>query len=79
MTSDYAPAVANDITDEIVKMTVGVVDGWYSETRIDWTDVLERVERYKLEDGRGIDFGPDWTSAAIKRLKSRVRAELRKG
>ncbi|MFD4538358.1 hypothetical protein [Streptomyces bauhiniae] len=79
MTNDYAPVEAADITDEIVEMTVSVVDGWYQGNRIDWTDVLERVERYKLEDGRGIDFGTDWTSPAINRLKSRVRAVLRAG
>ncbi|MDN3259609.1 hypothetical protein QWJ26_07225 [Streptomyces sp. CSDS2] len=77
MSTDYAPVEAADITDEIVEMTVSVVDGWYQGSRIDWTDVLERVERYTLEDGRGIDFGTDWTSPAITHLKRRVRAELR--
>ncbi|WP_172385219.1 hypothetical protein [Streptomyces sp. MNP-20] len=70
---------ADDVTDELVEATLSIVDGWYSGERIDWADVLDRLERCTLDDGRGVDMGVDTNSPAIRRLKSRVRAELRNG
>ncbi|WP_133169183.1 hypothetical protein, partial [Streptomyces sp. MH60] len=34
--ADYAPRTADDVTTELVNMTVSIVDGWYADTRIDW-------------------------------------------
>lgn len=75
--ADYQPVTAADVTEELVEMTMSVVDGWYPSGRIGWHDVLYRVERYRLDDGRGIDLGEDMGSAAIRELQRRVRA-LRK-
>ncbi|MEU8791549.1 hypothetical protein [Streptomyces sp. NPDC048643] len=76
---DYAPETADDITDEIVDMAVEIVDGWYQNTRVDWEDVLERLDRQTLSDGRGLDFGESMTSPAIRCLQRRVRKAIREG
>lgn len=72
--ADYAPRTADDVTDELVRIAVDIVDGWYSEGRIDWEDVFDRIERSPLDDGREIDLGTDLGSAALTALKRRVRA-----
>ncbi|MFE6000232.1 hypothetical protein ACFQ6C_25785 [Streptomyces sp. NPDC056454] len=76
--ADYAPATADDVTDELVQITVDIVDGWYPEGRIDWEDVYDRIERGGgLDDGRRIDMGTDLASPALTALKRRVRAARR--
>lgn len=58
-------------TDEIREVIESVYDGWYAnESRIDWTDFLDRVEEY------GFDLGSSLDSPAIRRIKSIVK-ELR--
>jgi hypothetical protein len=76
---DYAPVNAADITDEIVDMAVDIADGWYQGTRIDWEDMIDRLERRRLTDGRGLDFGSDMGSPAINALKRRVRKSINEG
>lgn len=72
--TDYAPRTAEDVTEELVQLAVDIVDGWYSEGRIDWEGVYDRLERNRtLEDGRGIDLGTDLGSPALAALKRRVR------
>jgi hypothetical protein len=62
-----------------MEIVFDVVDGWYQQGRIDWEDLLDRVEGSDLEDGSKIDFGnglnEDGTdvSPAIKKIKSLVR------
>lgn len=73
----YAPTAAADITDEIADAAYEIADGWYQGTRIDWEDLLERLDRQTLADGRAIDMGDSLTSPAITELKKRVRAMRR--
>jgi len=74
---------AEDVTDEVMKIVLDVVDGWYQFGRIDWEDVLDRVEGSELEDGSRIDFGDGLneastdTSGAIKKIKALVRKHRR--
>ena len=63
-----------DLTDELKRAAEMIVDGWYSEVRIDWGDFIDRMEQYELEDGNFPDFGEDMDSPAIRQLKSHVRA-----
>lgn len=64
---------AEDVTDEVMESAFAVVDGWYQNSRIDWEDVLDRVEYRGLEDGRALDFGDSLDSQAIRRIKYLVR------
>jgi hypothetical protein len=77
--ADYAPVTKEDVTDELVGMAYEICDGWYQDTRIDWENVLERMDKQTLADGRGIDWGDDWLSPAIKELKRRVRKMRQEG
>jgi hypothetical protein len=72
--NDFEVRTAEDVTDEVLELVKGIVEGWYDEGRIDWEDVFERLE-YKrtLDDGRGIDLGEDLNSPAIKKIKSEIR------
>lgn len=76
---DFTPTTAEDVTEELVNMTMDIVDGFYGEQRIDWEDVLDRLERQQLADGRGIDFGDQMVSPAIGRLQREVRKLRRLG
>jgi hypothetical protein len=68
-----SPQAASDITEEIVTVATDVVDGWYPEGRIDWEDLLERIDGTELADGSRLDMGESMMSEAITRLKREVR------
>lgn len=77
MATDYAPETADDVIEELVTLAISITDSHYLDTAIDWDDVLDRMERRRLDDGRGIDWGSDPGSPAVRRLKARVRAARR--
>lgn len=62
-----------DVSDEILNMAHRIVDGWYSEIRIDWADFWDRLEGSFLNDGTRLDLGTDLDSPALKRIKRAVR------
>jgi hypothetical protein len=63
------------VTDEIVEMVLELVDGFTADgERVDWVDIWERLDRYTLADGRGIDSGDSLISPALEAIKRRVRA-----
>lgn len=71
--ADYEVRTEDDVTEEILELVQGIVEGWYDEGRIDWEDVWDRMEKRTLEDGRGIDMGTDLASPAIKKIKKHIR------
>jgi hypothetical protein len=73
MANDFDVRTAEDVTDEVLEIVQGIVEGWYDEGRIDWEDVWDRMEKSVLDDGRGIDMGEDLGSPAIKKIKSEIR------
>jgi hypothetical protein len=68
-----------EITEEVEEIVRGVVDGWYSEGRIDWENVWERVDGSTLDDGSRLDLGTDLMSPAIRTLKTMIRRERSNG
>lgn len=64
---------AEDVIEELMESVFTVVDGWYQDSRVDWEDVIDRVERRGLEDGRALNFGDSLDSPAIRRIKYLVR------
>lgn len=75
--TDYAPAAAADVTAEILALAVEVADDLYQDDKIDWEDVLDRMDRATLADGRTLDLGESMISPAIRTIKKHVR-DLRK-
>lgn len=73
MAEDFKVETAEDVTDEILEIVKGIVEGWYDEGRIEWDDVWDRMERTYLDDGRGIDMGEDLDSPAIRKIKREIR------
>lgn len=71
---------AEQVTDEILTEAENVHNGWYAGRRIDWDDLLDRVDGMDLADGTVLDLGnwlnPDGTdeSDAIKKIKKHIRA-----
>lgn len=61
------------VTDEVVRLAVDIVDGWYQEGRIDWEDVWDRLDGSELSDGTKLDLGNDLDSSELKELKRKVR------
>lgn len=57
-----------ELGEEIKSAIESVVDGWYSEGRIDWQDFLDRVEKYS-----DIDLGQDMDSPLIRAIKKYTR------
>ncbi|MFF8283401.1 hypothetical protein ACF06W_11835 [Streptomyces albus] len=76
---DFEIRTADDVTDEVLEIVKGIVEGWYDEGPIDWENVWDRVEKARLDDGRGIDMGEDLDSPAIRKIKKEVRAWRRLG
>lgn len=72
-TEDFEVRTEEDVTEEILEIAQGIVEGWYNEGRIDWGDVWDRMEKRTLEDGRGIDMGSDLGSPAITKIKREIR------
>jgi hypothetical protein len=73
VSNDFEVRTAEDVTDEVLEIVQGIVEGWYDEGRIDWEDVWDRVEKSVLDDGRGIDMGSDLGSPAILKIKKHIR------
>jgi hypothetical protein len=71
--ADFEVRTAEDVTDEVLEIVRGIVEGWYDEGRIDWEDVWDRMEKSVLDDGRGIDMGGDLGTPAIRKIKSEIR------
>lgn len=65
---------ADHVDDEIIGLAHGIVDGWYTEGRIDWDDFLDRLDGSQLEDGSIVDLGNDMGSPAIRKIQTEVRA-----
>lgn len=61
---------AAHVTDTILTEVIEVVDGWYSDSRIEWDEVWDRMER-----GSNYDFGNDNDSPAMRKIKRYVRAQ----
>lgn len=72
--ADHVLATRESVTDEIIEMVHGIVDGWYQEGRIDWENVWDRLERHELANGDGIDI-PSLDSPAQQEIKKRIRAD----
>jgi hypothetical protein len=70
---DYRVVEAEDVTEEVLELVQGIVEGWYDEGAIDWGDVWDRMEKRVLDDGRGIDMGEDLGSPAIRKIKQHIR------
>lgn len=68
---------AEDVTDEILEMVRGIESGWYAESRIDWLDVWDRLERMRLEDGSYPDLGSAADTPARKHIRRIINAERR--
>lgn len=64
------PGTPENEIDEpaLTEAAESIVDGWYAEGRIDWTDFLER-----LEATADVDLGCDADSPMIRRIKKHVR------
>jgi len=64
---------AGQVTDEIANLAFEIADGWYQDTRIDWEDLLNRLDGSQLADKSVLDLGNDLMSPAIKEIKRRVQ------
>lgn len=64
---------AEDVPQELLDRAVDVADSWYGEGRIDWEDVLDRLDGHETEDGTRLDLGGNLNSAAIRKIKAHVR------
>lgn len=76
---DFEVLTAEDVTPEIITLIKSLVESHYDEGPIEWEDVWDRVEKRRLDDGRGIDMGQDLGSPAIKKIKKEIRAWRRTG
>lgn len=65
---------AKDVTEEDLQEVEDITDGWYADTRIDWDDVWDRMER-----GSDLDLGPQLDSPAMRKMKAHVRKLRREG
>lgn len=64
---------SHEVTEEIRQLFYDAVDGWYPTGRIDWHDLLDRVDGAELKDGTILDLGDSMVSPAIRAIKGYVR------
>jgi DNA-binding PadR family transcriptional regulator len=72
-TEDHRIVEADDVTEEVLEVVQGIVEGWYDDGPIDWEDVWDRMEKTRLKDDRGIDMGEDLDTPAIRKIKREIR------
>jgi hypothetical protein len=70
---ETVPVTAEAVTEEMVQLTLDIVDGWYPEGRIDWEDVWDRLDFTELKDGTRLELGVELLSPALKKIKSEVK------
>jgi hypothetical protein len=63
----------DQVTDAMVEATAEIISGWYQGKRINWNDVVDRLDGMELEDGSTMDLGADYRSPAIKEIIRRYR------
>lgn len=68
-----------DVTDEILSAGRDVIDGWYSESRIDTEEFIDRLDETPLDNGTYLDLGVDLLSPALKYIMSKMREYKRQG
>lgn len=69
-----SPQTEADVTEEMVEIVSGIIDGWYSEGRIDWGNVWDRADGAPLDDGTRLDLPMDLGNPVYKALKKRATA-----
>ncbi|MGW3274498.1 hypothetical protein ACWDFH_23960 [Streptomyces kronopolitis] len=69
---DFEVRSTKDVTNEVLKIVKGIVEGWYNSGSVDWEDVWDRMEKSQLDDGRGVDMGTDLDSPAIRKIKREI-------
>lgn len=68
---DYVEVTKTEhVTDTILDEVMEIVDGWYSDTRIDWEDVWDRFERHS-----SYDLGNEIDSPAMRKIQRYVRSQ----
>lgn len=70
--TDHTPHSAEEITEEIVGLALAIADGWYQGQRIDWEELLWRLEGTELADGRTLYMPNGYLDPAIVTLKRKV-------
>jgi hypothetical protein len=60
-----------DLTEQVLRDAYEITEGWYPLGKIDWDDVLDRLDGTELEDGRVLDI-QTLTGPAIEGLKKHV-------
>lgn len=69
----WSPTAADELSQEIIDAAYDIGEGWYADTRIDWDDLLYRLERQGIErGGKELDLGDDMQSPFIVKLKREV-------
>ena len=69
-----------DIPEQVRCDAYEIAEGWYGLTRIDWDDVLDRLDGTKLEDGRVLDIqttigpGIEGLKAHVRKIRARVES-----
>ncbi|MER6086543.1 hypothetical protein [Streptomyces bluensis] len=71
------PHSADEVTEEMVLLALELADSFYMGSRIDWDDLLYRLDGTELKDGRELHMPEDMLSPAVLALRRRVNAYRR--
>lgn len=72
--NEFTPLTAADITEEIVEAAYEIGEGWYQNVRIDWEELLYRLEGMELKDGSTLYLPDQMDAGSIREIQKRVRA-----
>ncbi|MFJ2783693.1 MULTISPECIES: hypothetical protein [unclassified Streptomyces] len=77
MSQEFTPHRADEVTEEIIELTLEIADSFYAESRIDWDDVFYRLDGTELADGRELWMPTDWLAPSIAAIKKAVNKARR--
>ncbi|MER5862195.1 hypothetical protein [Kitasatospora sp. NPDC002040] len=78
MPAEFTPHTAGEVTEEIVTLAYEIAEGWYRDCRIDWEDLLYRLDGSELADGRKLWMPDQMTAPSVIALQRAVNG-LRRG
>lgn len=68
-----------DVTDEVLDLAESYAEGFYVNRgeRVDWNDLMDRLDGLELDDRTRIDLGNEYDTPAWRKIQRETRKRLR--
>lgn len=69
----YRKVYEESDVDAEVLAAAEYAESWFTDSRIDWEDFIDKMDGYHLTDGSVIDMGGSMDSPAIRAIKRYIK------